>query len=85
MPDAHPFSNRLLDLRDVSAKVGLGKSSIYRMVDSGTFPAPRQVGAKAVRWLESEIDAWMEALPQVGIGAGIPQGGQPETTAKSTR
>ena len=29
---------------------------------AGTFPKPIYLGPKAVGWLESEIDAWIDAL-----------------------
>ena len=32
---------RLLRLRDVKQKSGLGTSTIYRRIADGTFPAPR--------------------------------------------
>lgn len=68
-----PFTDRFLTLAALTAKVGLGKSSIYRMMDSGAFPRPRQVGEVAVRWLESEVDAWMQARPMAGTQPGIPE------------
>jgi len=54
---------RLLRLRDVKEKTGLGSSTIYRHIANGTFPVPRRLGPNTVRWLESEIDAWIESLP----------------------
>jgi prophage regulatory protein len=60
---------RLLRLRDVKQKTGLGTSTIYRRIADGTFPAPRSLGPNTVRWLESEIDAWIRALPSSRSGA----------------
>ncbi len=71
MPDGVPFTDRFLTLAALTVKIGMGKSSIYRMMDSGSFPRPRQVGEVAVRWLESEVDAWMMARPTAGIEPGI--------------
>ena len=54
---------RLLRLRDVKQKTGLGTSTIYRRIADGSFPAPRSLGPNTVRWLQSEIDAWIKSLP----------------------
>ncbi|WP_211867594.1 helix-turn-helix transcriptional regulator [Neoroseomonas terrae] len=70
MPD-RPLTDRFLALAEVKQKVGLGHSNIYRMMADGRFPAARRVGEKAVRWLESELDAWMQACPKAGIEVGI--------------
>ena len=45
----------------VEARTGLGRSSIYQGVANGTFPKPVKLGARAVGWVESEIDAWLAA------------------------
>lgn len=56
-------ADRLLRLPEVRARVGLGRSSIYRKVDAGTFPEPKAVGERAVAWLESDIDRWVASRP----------------------
>jgi prophage regulatory protein len=56
-----PPSKQLLRLRDVSRMVGLGRSSIYRLVSLGTFPAPKKLGARSVAWLQSEVESWIDA------------------------
>ncbi len=53
----------LLPIQDVSKRIGLGKSKIYEMVGEETFPRPVRLSPKAVRWKQSEIDAWIAALP----------------------
>lgn len=50
---------QVLRLKEVEGKVGLKKSSIYSMVNKGYFPKPINLGARAVGWLDSEIDAWL--------------------------
>jgi prophage regulatory protein len=50
---------RILRRRQVEARIGLSRSTIYDGVNAGTFPKPIQLGAQSVGWLESEIDAWL--------------------------
>ncbi len=45
----------------VEARTGLARSTIYDRIKAGTFPAPISLGEKAVGWIESEIDAWLNA------------------------
>jgi prophage regulatory protein len=62
---------RLLRLRDVKQKTGLGASTIYRRIADGTFPAPRSLGPNTVRWLQSEIDVWIKSLPSSRAGEQV--------------
>ena len=62
---------RLLRLRDVKQKTGLGTSTIYRRIADRTLPAPRSLGPNTVRWLQSEIDAWIKSLPSSRSGEQV--------------
>lgn len=55
---------RLLRLPSVEAQTGLSKSEIYRRIKAGTFPQPLKLGARAVAWPASAVDAWAQALVQ---------------------
>jgi len=50
---------RLLRLPEVTARVALGRTTIYDRVAAGTFPRPVAIGGNRVAWLESEINAWI--------------------------
>ncbi|MGA9667971.1 MAG: AlpA family transcriptional regulator [Terracidiphilus sp.] len=52
---------RFLRLADVRSRVGLSRSQIYRKISTGEFPKAYSLGARAVAWLESEIDGWIES------------------------
>lgn len=64
--DTMTHANRLLKLREVKAMTSLGATTIYKMINEGTFPKPRQLSPACVRWVESDIEKWMEALPTKG-------------------
>ena len=53
-----PAPIEFISFREVSARVGLGKSAIYKMMRSAAFPRPVKLGDKAVRWNAAEVDAW---------------------------
>ena len=52
---------RFMRLAEVKHQVGLGRTAIYDGVKQGTFPAPVNLGARAVAWLSDEVTAWMDA------------------------
>ena len=45
----------------VEAITGLSRSTIYQNMQTGEFPKPIRLGAKAVGWIESEIVDWINA------------------------
>jgi prophage regulatory protein len=51
----------IIRMKKLVEKVGLGKSTIYRKIQEGSFPKPFTIGdSKATGWLESDIDAWIQ-------------------------
>ena len=59
--------------KQVEARTGLSRSSIYARMRQNpkrpgdydpTFPKPVSVGAKAVGWIEAEVEAWIAAQIQ---------------------
>ena len=50
---------RIVRLPAVQARTGLGRSTIYVRLAEGSFPRPVQLGARAVGWIEAEVDAWI--------------------------
>lgn len=51
---------RFLRLNDVIAATGLSRSTIYKFMDEEVFPKTIPLGGRAVAWVESEIEEWME-------------------------
>jgi prophage regulatory protein len=58
------MSQTILRLPAVRARTGLSRSSIYLSVSLGTFPRPVKLGARAVGWLEEEVERWIQARIQ---------------------
>ncbi|MDK9425250.1 AlpA family transcriptional regulator [Vibrio parahaemolyticus] len=53
---------RFLRLKEVMSLTGLGRSTIYKfMADETDFPRSVPLGGRAVAWVESEIEEWMES------------------------
>lgn len=59
-------SVRILRLKQVIDRIGLGRSTVYDRLNEGSprydssFPKPFSLGGNAVGWLESEINSWIQ-------------------------
>ena len=54
------MANRILRLPHVEEATGLSGSTIYRKIKYGEFPRPIPLGARAVGWLESDVQAFLQ-------------------------
>lgn len=50
------MSEKFLRLTEVQRRVPYARSTIYLKVSRGEFPQPLNLGARAVGWLESDIE-----------------------------
>lgn len=50
----------ILRLPEVKTRTGLSRSTIYLRISEDRFPKSVSLGGRAVGWIESEIDAWLE-------------------------
>jgi prophage regulatory protein len=55
---------RLMRFREVRERVGLSRSTIWRLERQGLFVKRRQLSRKTVGWPEDEVDAWLKGRPQ---------------------
>ncbi len=53
---------KLYNLKQVLEMVGLSRPQIYKMVRSGTFPAPVYPNPRTPRWEESELEKWIAGM-----------------------
>lgn len=54
------MSNKIERKPEVLARTGLSNSTLYDEIAAGRFPKPIKIGARAVGWVSSEVDAWIE-------------------------
>jgi prophage regulatory protein len=55
--DTRPI--RILRRWQVQDTVGLSRATIYQMMREGRFPKPVKISARAVGWIEHEIQEWL--------------------------
>ncbi|PFH08110.1 prophage regulatory protein [Collimonas sp. PA-H2] len=61
-----PVKSSIERLPVVMARTGRSRPSIYLDMKKGAFPQCFKVGVRAVGWLSSDIDAWIESRVQAG-------------------
>lgn len=52
----------LIRLPEVLKRTGFGKAWIYCLISEGRFPAPVKIGVRAVAFVESEVDEWIQSV-----------------------
>ena len=63
----HPV--RLLTAAEVLKLTGYkSRTTLWRRVKAGAFPAPVALSSHATRWNSEEVDAWMRGLPPIDYG-----------------
>ena len=55
-----PEPDRIVRLKTVLARTGLSRSTIYRKIAEGTFPAQLQISTNGTGWHESDINRWID-------------------------
>lgn len=70
-PNASKAPPAYYRLRDVMRISALSRSTIYRRVAEGRFPAPVHLGGRASAWSSFELQAWID--DPAGYRAAMPQ------------
>lgn len=70
---------KLMKLPAVLTRVAISRSKLYANVKAGTFPPPISLGARAVAWLEHEVEDWI--VGRVEVARKIVPTNQPKAEA----
>jgi prophage regulatory protein len=54
-----PEALAIIRRKQVEARTGLSRSTIYLRMAEGNFPKPVNIGPRAVGWIESEVTDWL--------------------------
>lgn len=58
------MSMKLIRIKEVMNRTGLARSTVYKYINEDKFPKPIKLGARAVAWVESEIEDWINRIIQ---------------------
>ncbi len=51
----------------VEAATGLARSTIYKWVKDGQFPAPVKIGVRQVGWKSTDVQGWIQSKFAAGV------------------
>ena len=54
-----PRSHRILRWPELRNTVGYSRTNIYYLMKKGDFPQAIKLGGRAIGWLESEVNEWI--------------------------
>ena len=66
----------LLKRIEVQRRLNIARATLYAKLNpedpsyDPAFPVPVRIGARAVRWIESEVEAYIASLPRTRMIAG---------------
>ncbi|ENL4825599.1 AlpA family transcriptional regulator [Salmonella enterica subsp. enterica serovar Teko] len=49
----------LIRLSEVQRRTGYSKAWLYRLMSEGKFPSSVKIGSRAIAFVESEVDEWI--------------------------
>ena len=52
-------TDRILRLNAVLDRTGLSRSTLYRKIQAGTFPAQVRIATRCTGWRESAVSEWL--------------------------
>ncbi len=75
---------RILRMRTVLQRTGLSRSTLYRKMKDGTFPAQVAISMHGRGWYESAVNRWIADPANYTESAGttVPAGGEPQPAAQ---
>ena len=57
------MSDRIVRTPEACRMVGVSRSTLVRLVKSGSFPLPVRISKNAVGWRLSDLAQWLESRP----------------------
>ena len=67
------MNTRILRMREVMQRIGLSRSTIYKLMENDDFPRPMKLGSQAIGWRDADIEAWIESRPLSPLGRPEPR------------
>lgn len=67
-------TSKLISAKEVLMLTGYkSRTTLWRRVRAGEFPAPIALSRHATRWKRAEVETWIDSLPELsyaGTGSG---------------
>lgn len=56
----------ILRMPKVIERTGISRAQVYTLIGCDEFPRPIRIGKRAVGWIETDIQAWINSRPLAG-------------------
>ncbi|HCT7898481.1 TPA: AlpA family transcriptional regulator [Enterobacter cloacae] len=66
------LEDQFIDMAFITRLLGVSDKWIYRLIKDGLFPKPIKLG-RSSRWLQSEVEAWLQARIDASRGENSAQ------------
>jgi len=73
---------KILRLPIVLDRTGLSRSTVYQRVTEGRFPRPVSLGARAVGWIETEVEEWIAYQIEASLELCVQRAGVKRLSAR---
>lgn len=60
--EARRHHDRAVQKKEVLKALGISSPTLYRLIRDGLFPKPIKIGSKMSRWMESDIQEYLDKL-----------------------
>ena len=61
------MESQILRCRAVCAKIGVSRSTLFRLCKAGQFPAQLRLTERLVGWRKEDVDEWIAARRPVSV------------------
>ena len=56
-----PEAKMIMRMTDVCSELGVSRASVYRLLESESFPKPLKLGKRAIGWERDHIQQWVKS------------------------
>lgn len=65
------MSDKIIRWPEVKERVALSRTTVWRLIQQGTFPAPVKLTDRLVGWREAEIASWLSDRGMAETGRAV--------------
>jgi predicted DNA-binding transcriptional regulator AlpA len=51
----------MMTVREIQARLGIGRSAVYSLIHEQDFPTPVVINSRTLRWFSIDFEKWLEA------------------------
>ena len=62
------IERKIIRAAEVLEMIGLSRTTLWRLVKAGKFPAPLKLSVRARGWRLSDVEAWLDSRERFGAG-----------------